>query len=100
MSEVKLPRRVIKSARSQTNASSYDKGKTIPNQQSRMDFSPARSLRDLGQVAKAIRKLVKLDGTVSSAVFSYVQVANSGFSVRAYDSSTHEFSPEGTKLAR
>ena len=44
--------------------------------------------------------MAKLDGTVSAAVFALVQTAHSGFSVKAYDSGSHEFSPEGTDLAR
>ena len=58
-----------------------------------------RTLRDLGQPVAAIREMARVDGTVSAAIFSLVQVAFSTYKVKAYDPATNEFSPEGTQLA-
>jgi len=61
-----------------------------------------RSIRDLRQLDKkvAIRAFVRVNGMVSAAVQSYINLAMSGYSVTAYDNASHLFSPEGTLLGR
>ena len=55
--------------------------------------------RYLNDVQKLIRELSKREGPFSSAVHSLVSIANCGHLITAFDSRTHEFSPEGSHLA-
>ena len=95
-----LPRRLLNKAQTETAASAVDKDIEIPKESPLFINQRIRDLRDGGNAVEAIRKLAKQDGTVSTAVFNYVQVAMSGFTVKAFDSSTHQFSPEGSILAK
>ena len=63
-------------------------------------FPTVRQLRDSGRKTAAIRALARDDGIVSAAVFALVQAANSGITLRAYTSGTHEFDEGATTLAR
>lgn len=58
-----------------------------------------RSLRNL-KASSAIRALARVNGMVSTAVQSYVSLAMSGYTVTAYDQTTHLFSKDGTKVAQ
>jgi len=44
--------------------------------------------------------MARKEGTLSSAVFNFVEIANSGLTVKAYDSITDKFSVEATRLAQ
>ena len=95
-----LPRKLANRARTETAASSVEKGVEIPKESPAFINQRIRDLRDGGNAIEAIRKLAKQDGTVSTAVFNYVQVAMSGYTVKAYNSADHQFSPEGSNLAK
>lgn len=95
-----LPRRLLNKAQTETAASAVDKDTEIPKESPLFINQRIRDLRDGGNAVEAIRKLAKQDGTVSTAVFNYVQVAMSGFTVKAFDSGTHQYSPEGSILAK
>jgi len=98
--QIVLPTALATKAKSVKPTDGYDSGSEIPKNSTLQQATTIRSLRNQGQIAAAIRRLVRVDGTASTAVFTYVQVAMSGFTVKAYDSKTHEFSAEGTQLAR
>jgi hypothetical protein len=95
-----LPRRTLGKARAQLPGSEYERGSELPNARRNLIHESVRALRDTGQTSKAIRKLAKGEGAMSFSVFAYVQVAMSGYRVKAYDSATHQYSAEGTRLAR
>ena len=95
-----LPRRLAGKARAATPGSEQRKGDVIPNRSEYLRFESVRTLREAGRIVEAARKMARIDGTVSSAVYALVQVANSGFTVTAYRSGTHELFPEATNLAR
>ena len=97
---VTLPRTLATKAKASIPGSGKDKGTLIPRERTNLAFETVRTLRDTGQIIAAIRKLATVDGTVSAAVFAMVQVANSGFKMKAYNSQTHEFDPAATNLAR
>jgi hypothetical protein len=61
-----------------------------------------QSIKTLRQISpiKAIRALSRFNGTVSTALFSYVQVAMTDYKVMAYQTGTNQFSPEGAQAAR
>ena len=97
-----LPRRLAGKATSATSTSRYAKGNDVANanQLSVVDGNTIRNLRDTNRIIEALRLSVRLDGTLSTAVYDLVQVANSRLLVKAYDSTTHAFSPEGTAVAK
>ena len=98
--KVGLPRRLLNKAQSQQPGAEVKKNDQISPRSPFLVSQSVRQLRTNGRIIEAIRKLAKEDGTVSSAVFAMVQVAMSGFTVKAYNSSDHTHSPEGTSLAR
>lgn len=97
-----LPRRLAGKANSATTANRYTRGADIPNQGnlSVVDGDTIRTLRQTNRIIEAIRLACRFDGTLSTAVYDLTQIANSGLQLKAYNSSTHEFDPEGTKVAR
>lgn len=97
-----LPRRLAGKATSATAASRYPRDSDIPNADrlSVVDGETIRNLRLTNRIVEAIRLACRFDGTLSTAVYDLVTIANSGLDLRAFDSATHEFSPEGTKVAR
>ena len=98
--QVVLPRSLANKAKASVPGSNQDPGSVIPRTNETLIFETVRTLRDANRKIEAIRTQARIDGTVSAAVFALVQTAHSGFSVKAYDSGSHEFSPEGTDLAR
>ena len=65
-----------------------------------VDSQTVRELRQTNRIIEAIRLACRFDGTLSTAVYDLVQIANSGLHLKAYNSSTHEFDPAGTQVAR
>lgn len=97
-----LPRRLAGKATSATPSSRYTKDADIPNQGnlSVVDAETIRNHRQTNRIVEAIRLACRFDGTLSTAIYDLVQIANSGLQLKAYNSTTHEFDPEGTKVAR
>jgi len=98
--QVVLPRKLAKKATTSTAHSRYDKDSLIPNQNSPIYDSTIQSLRNGGAVATALRLLTRKEGTLSSAVFSFVEIAKSGLVIKAYDNGTTSFNPEASELAK
>ena len=73
-------------------------GDSIPDSQQSYVNASIRNVRTLGTIP-AIRVLARINGMVSTAVQSYVSLAMSGYSVQAYETSTHQYSREGTTVA-
>ena len=97
-----LPRRLANKVTSATSARRYSADSDIPNNDrlSYVDGNTVRSLRDTNRIIEALRLQARLDGTFSTAVYDLVQIANTPLTVRAYDSRTHQFSPQGSAVAR
>lgn len=97
-----LPRTLAGKAKSATAASKYAAKGDIANQDalSYVDGNTIRNLRDTNKIIQALRLAVRLDGTLSTAVYDLVQVASTPLRVRAYESTTHRFSANGTVTAR
>ena len=97
---VVLPRSLATKAKAATPGSTQDSGSIIPRTNTALVFETVRQLRDTGRKIEAIRKLARMDGNVSAAVFALVQNAMSGYSLKAYTTGTHELDIEGTQLIR
>lgn len=95
-----LPRKLANRARSVAAASSTDKGQDISNNRSVYINQSVKALRDQNRPAAALRELSRVDGTVGSAIFNFVEIAQTDFKVWAYDAATHQVSPEATLVAR
>jgi hypothetical protein len=95
---VVMPKRLAPGRTSKSLADTQSPGSIIPNT-AVLNRETVRSLRATSRIADAIRKLVKIDGTVSTSVLAYTEVAYSGWTVMAYGSLDHEFSAEGTEIA-
>jgi hypothetical protein len=98
--QVILPRSLATKAKAATPGSGGDSGTKIPRPNETLAFPTVRQLRDSGKKTAAIRALARDDGIVSAAVFALVQAANSGITLRAYTSGTHEYDEAATTLAR
>lgn len=94
-----LPKRLVNKAATKTPASKYDKGSVIPKVDARSYAKSIDDLRTSGDTLTAVRELARVDGTVASAVHSFIQIANSGINLAAYDTTTHQFNPEATQAA-
>ena len=98
--QIVLPRNIASAAKSKTVESEVESGKRITNPDAnRWATRDPRALRTTGQIQEAIRILSKESGTLSTAVFNMVQIADSGYKVGAYNQIDGSFSPEGTILA-
>lgn len=96
-----LPRRLAGKANSATKATPIPRGSDISNRDtlSVVDGQTVRSLRATNKIVEALRLACRLDGTLSTAIFDLVQIANSGLKVRAYGSTDHRFNYEATQTA-
>jgi hypothetical protein len=96
-----LPRRLAGKATSASKVTPIPKGSdvTARDQLSVIDGQTVRSLRQTNKIVQALRLACRLDGTLSTAVYDLVQIANSGLRVRAYNSTDHRFNYEATVVA-
>ena len=93
-----LPKRLLTKAVAQTPASGVDNGNALPTDTFSILNKSVQDLRRTNQVPEALRQLISFDGTVSSAVYDFVEVAHSDYTVIAYDPITHQMSTEATSL--
>lgn len=95
-----LPRKLANKARSVSAASSTERGQDISNNRISRINQSIRALRDQQRPAAALRELSRVDGTVGSAIFNFVEIAHTRYKIWAFDSATHQPSPEATMIAR
>lgn len=98
--QVTLPTKLVKKALSNTATSGYDSGNAVPKDNTRAANQSIQAFRSQNNDVDAVRSLDLIDGTVSSAIFSFVEIANSGFKVTAYETDSHQYSEAGTQMAR
>jgi hypothetical protein len=98
--QVTLPTKLVKKAQANTAASGYTRGNAIPQDSTRAANRSIQAFRSQNNDVAAVRSLDLIDGTVSSAIFSFVEIANSPFKVTAYQTDDHQYSEEGTQMAR
>lgn len=95
-----LPTKLAAKAKSQTAASKTGKGQDLTNNRAVYINQRVKTLRDQNKPAAALRELARVDGTVGSAIFNFVEIAHTGFKVWAFDAATHQMSTEGTMVAQ
>lgn len=96
--EAVLPNRLASKAVAASPASAVTKGQSIPAHTSYLNTS-VQAYRFATSPVDLLRKLAHTDGVVSTAVVSLVQVANSGFKVKAISRETGRFDRDGTLMA-
>lgn len=95
-----LPKKLANKAKSQAAATKQGKGQDISNSRASYLNTSVKALRDQNKPAAALRELARVDGTVGSAIFNFVEIAHTGYKVWAYDAATHQLSQEGTMAAQ
>lgn len=95
-----LPNRLANKVKSQAAATASQKGQDISNNRSGYINQSIKTLRDQNKPAAALRELARVDGTVGSAIFNFVEIAHTGYKVWAFDAATHQMSPTGTMVAQ
>ncbi len=98
--QVVLPRKLANKAVAETPASSTEKGQEISRSTFEVMNQDISVLRQQGELVEAIRQLIAFEGTSSSAVFGLVEIAHTGFKVKAYNTADHSLSPEGIQTAK
>lgn len=100
--EISLPRALFKAGRaSPAPLRVTDTDSLIPNRDAALDLiSDLSQVRHLRNRTEMLRYLAQHEGPVSTATHNFVQVANNGYKIRAYDVGTNAFSSEGTNLAQ
>lgn len=95
-----LPNKLASKAQSQNAASKSAKNQDISNNRTVYINQSVKALRDQNRPAAALRELSRLDGTVGSAIFNFVEIAHTKLKVWAFDAATHQPSLPGTMVAR
>ena len=95
-----LPRKLVSKAQGRLPAGAFDKGSAIPKDATRAANQSVTNFRQGASDVAVVRGLDIFDGTLSAAVFSYVEIACSDYKITAYDTNTHQFDVDGTAAAR
>ncbi len=95
-----LPRTLSKKAQTKSVYAKYQKGGQVPNQTIPTQNIAIRDLRTETVPATALRLLSRKNGNVGASVFSFVEIAKSGFTVRAYDTNTNTYNSQATEAAK
>lgn len=93
-----LPRKVPNKSQVASGYRTAAKGERITDTNELYTNTSIQTTRFL-EGNERIRAHARSNGTLGSAVFSYVQMAHTGHKIMAYDTATGNFSPEGTLLA-
>lgn len=96
---VVLPRTLASKAVTQQPGESVDSGNSIPRDNRTTVNDSLQLSRAQNNLIANIRSLTAMEGTFSSAVFNYVEVGMSGYTVMAYGTEDHQFSLEGSMAA-
>jgi len=95
-----MPKSIPNKVSAQTPASVVPDGQALQKDSFSTLNATVQSLRSQGQVPEAIRQLSAFDGTTSSAIFDFVEVAHSQYQIAAYDPVTHVYNPQATALVQ
>ena len=100
--QLKLPKNLAQGAKSRVRPTDSSSAGTTLRQTSLYDVinRSANSYRTASNTTQLMRELARLEGPISSAVNSLVQIANSGFRVWVADASTNRFSYDGWLLCQ
>ena len=94
-----MPSKLLNKASAGTAASAYDKGNTIPRDSTRAANQSIANFRTGANDTAVLRGLDLFDGTLSAAIFSYIEIACTSYKLTAYDTATQQFSVDGSLTA-
>ena len=98
--QVVLPKKLVNKVQAQLPQNSYEKDNAIPRDSTRAANQSVANFRQALSDVAVLRGLDIFDGTLSAAIFSYVEIACTSFKATAYDTATHQFSEEGSLTAQ
>jgi hypothetical protein len=96
---VVLPNRLVNKAVTETVADRAGAGQNVPRDSRQTVNESITVARQSNNLITSLRSLYSRDGTFSTAVFNFVEVAMSGHSVKAYNTKTSQFDLQGSLLA-
>lgn len=96
---VLLPRVIKKGQQSNSTSSGKDRGQALSERRSTLLSQSVSTLRSQGKVVEAIRVLREEHGTLSTTLFTLVEVADSGYSISAYNTLTNQPDEPGRQVA-
>lgn len=95
-----LPTRSAGKAKVKTPVSRFDKGAQIPQSEQSTANQAVLDYRYETIPAAALRKLARVNGNVGSSVFSFVEIAKSGYRIRGYTTNTQDFNYQAVEAAK
>lgn len=100
--QVKLPKNLAAGAKSRVRPTDSTSAGSVIRQTAIYDLinRSANSYRVATNTTQLMRELARLEGPISSAVNSLVQIANSGFRIWVADAGTNRFSYDGWLLSQ
>lgn len=98
---VVLPKSLVSKAKSSSRPSdSTPKGSELRDPQVyNLLNNSVRNYRSATNITELMRHMARAEGSFATAVHNFVEVCFTDYIVRAWDSATHQFSPEGTIAA-
>lgn len=96
---VVLPRTLVSKAVSETVYGRTAEGQLAPKDNRQTINDTLLAIRNRNSMVETLRALDARNGTFSSAVFSFVEVAMSGYRVKAFNTQTGQFDYAGSLLA-
>lgn len=91
--------RIAGKAKVSTVYSRYAKNSRVPDPRPDVSNTSIDDYRYETVPATALRLLARKNGNVGSSIFSFVEVAKSGWTVKAYDTGTNQYSQAGVEAA-
>lgn len=100
--KVMLPNKIASGARSKVNPNDFNAVGVQFREVALMPFlnESINDLRAVWEMTKLIRHLSRIEGPISTAIFNLVQVADSPFTISAFDTNTNHFDPDGVDLCK
>jgi len=98
--QVRLPRSLVGKARTNNIYSRYQQKTRVPNNSPSISNSQVSDVRCETVATRAVRNLVRTNGNVGSSIFSFVEIAKSGYFVQGFNTDSNMYNPEATEAAK
>lgn len=98
---IELPKNILSAAKSSARPNqNIEKGEQITQTLTYQVLNnTARNYRNATNITTLLRHITKVEGPLSTAVHTMIEVAATKYTILAYDSTTHMMSPEGVTTA-
>ena len=98
---IELPKNILSAARSSVRPTrATEKGEQVTQTLNYQILNnTVRNYRNATNITTLLRHITKVEGPLSTAVHTMIEVASTKYTILAYDSSSHSLSPEGVITA-